>query len=100
MSNMYQIIKLCSASDDRCIAYAPVNCTIGAYFNEVVDQNLSTTLHFFIPGLAVLFCIKIKSIAAYNSAGMYFNIVSNNAIIINNYTGMKDAMITNNHIIS
>src|SRR6476659_6056413 len=100
MPDMYRVVKFGAPSNDRIMAYAPVDSTTSADLDKIFNDNSSATWHFLIPDFAVLFCVIIKGIAANYSARLYNDMITNDAIIHDGYVGMNDAMLSNLYMVA
>src|SRR5687767_9787047 len=98
MPDMHLVIKFGSVTDDRIMAYPPVNCTTCSDFRIISDDHPAAAFHFLIPGRTIFFCIVIKRIRSNNSARLNDYIIAHNAMVKNSDIGMNEAIATDLHM--
>src|SRR6185436_14116145 len=98
MCDLYQVIKLSTRSYDRRTDRCPVNSCISTDLYIIFNYHI-TNLRYFFKTAICLRC-KTKAITSYYSTCMNNNIVPDQTVMINFYTGMNDRIISNFYIVT
>src|SRR5438874_9335129 len=100
MTNMDHVVHLGASTNDGIVAHAPVNGTPCPDLYFIFNDHASTTLHFFIPDIAVLFRVVIKCIRADHGPGLYDHTIADDAMIQDADIRMNQAICTNGHMMT
>src|SRR5688572_27290626 len=100
MTDMHEVVNLCTCTYQCITAYTPVDRAACSYLYAVFDHYTTATEHLFVVNGPVCFFIIVKSITTDDCTGLYDHIITDHTIVEYGDTWKDDTVVANLYMIT